>query len=98
VRIENNLKEIIHNAQHVEEKLLVERMQVTDTDARRFRLISILLIATILVLIAGIYGVIAGRARIFKKSEEQSSKTIADYKSALDTASIVAITDHKVFY
>ena len=43
----------------------------------------------------GIYTVVAGRARIFKKSEKQSFKTISDYKFALDTASIIAITDQK---
>lgn len=95
VRIESDLKKVIRQAQHLEERLLADRMQLSDADANEFRSISILLIVAILALMAGTYMVIVGRARIFKKTEEQSIKTISDYRSALDTSSIVAITDQR---
>lgn len=95
VTIENRLRSLIRAAQRKEEVLLSVRMQESDADASGFRLISLVSIVTIFAFIIGIYLATASRARIFTKHEALFTKEIADYKFALDEASIVAVTDQK---
>ncbi|MBS1563582.1 MAG: CHASE3 domain-containing protein, partial [Bacteroidetes bacterium] len=71
-RIMNELRTILSNARAMEEKLLLERSKTSETDARSFSLVFIVLLATIATVLVIVYAIIISNLAALRKLQQEA--------------------------
>ena len=72
-RIEDGIRRIIDRSREIEQKLLTERRQASDEDARNFNLVFAFLLLIIVIVLISVYIIITTNLKALKKAENETA-------------------------
>ena len=72
-RIEDGIRKIIDRSRQMEQKLLLERRQASDEDARNFNIVFAILFVIIIIVLISVYIIITTNLRALRKAELETA-------------------------
>ncbi|TDE30569.1 response regulator [Flavobacterium ranwuense] len=72
-KIQDEIREIINNAQELESTLLTQRIQESEDDASKFNIVFAILLLVIVLILIVVYTIVAGNLKALKSSESENA-------------------------
>jgi len=73
IKTQDRIREIIERAQNIENNLLAERRQASDSDATNFNVVFIILMFIIIIVLIIVYSIVTSNLKMLKRAEDETT-------------------------